>query len=149
MFAGAVFARSSTFKGDPTGIRDGISYVQDEAMKTLEEVEGFVGLSMMVDRGSGECITTTAWDTADAMRASSDRITGVRGRLGGLLMAPATVQEWEVAVMHRAEDTPRGAVVPGQLAAHQRTTMWTTGSTSIATSCCPASRSSRASAARA
>ena len=72
-------------------------------MPTLEEVEGFVGLSMMVDRGSGECIATTSWETADAMRASSDRITGVRGRLGGLLMAPATVQEWEIAVMHRAQ----------------------------------------------
>jgi len=103
-----MFARSSTFKGEPSGIRDGIKYVQDEAMPMLEEVEGFVGLSMMVDRGSGECITTTSWQTADAMRASSDRITGVRGRLGGLLMAPATVQEWEIAIMHRAEATPAG-----------------------------------------
>jgi heme-degrading monooxygenase HmoA len=101
-----VFARSSTFKGDPSGIRAGVSYVQDEVMSMLEEVDGFVGLSMMVDRGSGECITTTSWETADAMRASSDRITGVRGRLGGLLTAPATVQEWDIAVMHRAEDTP-------------------------------------------
>ncbi len=101
-----MFARSSTFKGDPSGIRDGIKYVENEAMSTLEDVEGFVGLSMMVDRGSGECITTTSWETADAMRASSDRITGVRGRLGGLLMAPATVQEWEIAVMHRADDRP-------------------------------------------
>lgn len=101
-----MFARSSTFKGDPSGVREGIKYVEDEAMSTLEDVEGFVGLSMMVDRGSGECVTTTSWETSDAMRASSDRITGVRGRLGGLLMAPATVQEWEIAVMHRAEDRP-------------------------------------------
>ncbi len=106
MFAGCVFARSSTFRGDPSGIREGIAYVQDEAMATLAEVDGFVGLSMMVDRGAGECIATTSWETADAMRASSDRITGVRGRLGGLLMAPATVQEWEIAVMHRAEAKP-------------------------------------------
>ena len=101
-----MFARSSTFKGDPSGVRDGIRYVEDEAMSTLEEVDGFVGLSMMVDRGSGECITTTSWETEDAMHASSDQISGVRGRLGGLLLAPATVQEWEIAVMHRAEATP-------------------------------------------
>lgn len=106
MFADPVFARSSTFLGsDRDGLERGITYIETEVMDVLSEVHGFVGLSMMVDRGLGECIATTAWETVDAMRASSDRITAVRGRFGGMLQAPAKVQEWEVAVMHRAGTT--------------------------------------------
>ena len=105
MFADHVFARSSTFRGDPAGLDDGIDYIRTEVMATLGAVDGFVGLSMMVDRAAGECIATTSWDDADAMRASSDRLTAVRGRFGGLLQAPAKVQEWEIAVMHRSDAT--------------------------------------------
>jgi len=104
-----VFARSSTFNGDPAGISDGIAYVRDEVMPTLGEIGGCVGLSMMVDRETGDCIATTAWDSADAMRASSDRLTAVRGRLGGMLQAPASVQEWQIAAMHRDHATADGA----------------------------------------
>ena len=106
MFAGSVFARTSTFRGDPAGLDAGIGYVETEVMADLGMVDGFVGLSMMIDRGLGECIATTSWETADAMRASGDRLTEVRDRFGGLLHAPAKVQEWEIAAMHRAETTP-------------------------------------------
>ena len=78
-----MFARSSTFRGDPAGLDEAIQYVRTDGMATLEEVDGFVGLSMMVDRRSGECIATTSWQSDDAMRASSDRLTAVRGRFGG------------------------------------------------------------------
>ncbi len=101
-----MFARSSTFRGDRAGLDNGIDYVRDDVMTLLEQVDGFVGLSLMVDRGSGECVATTSWETADAMRASGDRLTGVRERFGGLLDAPAKVQEWDVAVMRRADPRP-------------------------------------------
>jgi hypothetical protein len=104
-----VFARSSTFSGDPAGVTDGIAYVRDEVMPMLGEIDGCVGLSMMVDRETGECIATTSWATDDAMRASSDRLTAVRGRLGGMLQAPASVLEWQIEVMHRDHATTDGA----------------------------------------
>lgn len=103
-----MFARSSTFRGDPAGLDEAIDYVRTEGMATLEQVDGFVGLSMMVDRRSGECIATTSWQSEDAMRASSDRLTAVRGRFGGMMQAPAKVQEWQIAIMHRAEATSAG-----------------------------------------
>ncbi len=103
-----MFARSSTFRGDPAGLDEAIEYVRTDGMATLEQVDGFVGLSMMVDRRSGECIATTSWQSDDAMRASSDRLTAVRGRFGGMMQAPAKVQEWHIAIMHRAEAASAG-----------------------------------------
>lgn len=103
MFAGTVFARTSTFRGDPAGIDDAIAYARDEVIAALGTIRGWIGLSMMVDRGSGECIATTSWDDLDAMRASSDRLTEFRDRVGGMLHAPPAVQEWQVAVMRRAD----------------------------------------------
>lgn len=104
-----MFARSSTFSGDPTALDGGISYVDGEVMPLLNELSGCVGLSMMVDRESGECIATTAWQTADAMRESDDRLATVRERLGGILDSTPRVEEWEIAAMHRGHATPQGA----------------------------------------
>lgn len=101
-----MFARSSTFHGDASEIDRGIDYVRTEVMDMLARVEGFVGLSMMVDRGSGECIATTSWQGVDAMRGSSDQLAAVRERLGGMLHAPPKVQEWRVAVMRRVDPAP-------------------------------------------
>jgi hypothetical protein len=103
VFAEPVFARASTFHGDPAGIDRAVDYVRHEVMPALGTIPGWVGLSMMVDRGTGECITTTSWEDVDAMRASSDRLTEFRDRVGGMLNAPPTVQEWQVAVMRRAD----------------------------------------------
>lgn len=104
-----MFARSSTFDGDPATLADGIAYVRDEVWPLLGTIHGCVGLSMMVDRATGTCITTTSWESADAMRASSDRLTGLRDRLGGMLRAPASMQEWEIAAMHRDHAAPEGS----------------------------------------
>lgn len=101
-----MFARTSTFHGDASGLDAGIAYVRDDVMPMLGQVRGFVGLSMMVDRGSGECIATTSWEDLDAMRASSDRLSSVRERLGGMLHAPPKVEEWQVAVMRRVDPAP-------------------------------------------
>ncbi|MDZ5622227.1 hypothetical protein SFC88_15385 [Nocardioides sp. HM23] len=98
-----MFARTSTFHGDPSGISGAFNFVRDEVMPALADVPGWVGLSMMIDRPTGECITTTSWNDVDAMRASSDRLTKFRDRVGGILNAPPAVQEWQVAVMRRAD----------------------------------------------
>lgn len=104
-----MFARSSTFSGDPTALDGGISYVDGEVMPLLNELSGCVGLSMMVDRESGDCIATTAWHSADAMRDSDARLSPLRDRLGGILGSTPAVAEWEIAAMHRGHVTPQGA----------------------------------------
>jgi heme-degrading monooxygenase HmoA len=88
----------------------GITYVRDELMPEITRVEGCVGLSLLVDRASGRCIATSAWETEAAMRASEDDVRPLRDRfiatVGG---TSPEVDEWEVSLMHRAHPSPQGA----------------------------------------
>lgn len=104
-----MFARSSTFTGDPSMIDSCITYVRDEVMPMTTELDGCAGLSMMVDRGDGQCIATTSWESVEAMRASDSMLTPVREHVGQLLGSSPIVEEWEVAAMHRDHATRPGA----------------------------------------
>jgi hypothetical protein len=74
-------------------------------------MEGCVGLSMLVDRGSGRCITTSAWQSEDAMRAADEALQPVRERVGEILGGSPQVEEWEIAVLHRDHRSGEGACV--------------------------------------
>ena len=62
-------------------------------MPRLLELDGCVGLSMAVDRESGRCITTSAWRSADAMRATEEELRPVRERLAQMIGGSPRVQE--------------------------------------------------------
>ena len=53
-----MYARSTTFQGMPGNIDAGIMFVTNEAGPMLEQIEGCRGLSMLVDRETGQCIAT-------------------------------------------------------------------------------------------
>jgi hypothetical protein len=74
---------------------------------------GCVGLSMMVDRGSGECIVTTSWATQEAMHATAEMVKPLRERATEILSGAASVQEWEIAVMHRMSTDKHATHVRG------------------------------------
>jgi heme-degrading monooxygenase HmoA len=103
-----VHARSTTVQAQPSSIDAGIAYIRDEVMPAVQAIDGCVGISMLVDRASGRCIITTAWETREAMRESAEKVRQLRDRgavdLGG---NEAKVEEWEIAVLHR--DHPAGA----------------------------------------
>ena len=75
-----VYARSTTIQAQPLSIDIGIAHVRDVVMPALQEMNGYVGLSLLVDRQSGRCIATSAWETMEAMRASAERVAPVRDR---------------------------------------------------------------------
>lgn len=104
-----MFARSTTIMGDPLRIDDGIAYVRDEVMPFITGLDGCVGLSMMLDRGSGQCIVTSSWLDDEAMRASDVHLAPMRARAGDLLVGQPQVEEWEIAAMHRDHLTLPGA----------------------------------------
>ena len=58
-----MFARSTTFHGRPEKIEAGIRFVTDEVGPALDKIDGCRGLSLLVDRTSGECIATSSWAT--------------------------------------------------------------------------------------
>lgn len=107
----AVFARSTTIQARASSIDDGIAHVRDVVMPALEGIEGFVGLSMMVDRESGRCIATSAWESEDALRASEEPIRSLRDRAAEILGGSPTVEAWEITVLHRDHTSRSGAGV--------------------------------------
>ncbi|HEX6871660.1 MAG TPA: hypothetical protein VF163_11235 [Micromonosporaceae bacterium] len=105
-----MYARSTTIMAEPSSLERGIAFVRDELMSDLTTIDGCAGLSLLVDRESGRSIATTSWHSQEAMRMSEDRVRAMRERyiatFGG---TDATVDEWEVVVMHRDHRAPQGA----------------------------------------
>lgn len=106
-----MYARSTTMDANLSSLDAGITHVRDEVLPALMQLDGFVGLSMMVDRATGRCIATSAWQTEQAMRASAGSVEAVRNRAAEILGGSPMVEEWEIAVMHRDHPTHDGACV--------------------------------------
>jgi heme-degrading monooxygenase HmoA len=106
-----VYARTTTIQAQPSNIDAGIAFVRDEVMPALQDMDGYVGLSLLVDRRSGQCIATSAWETDEAQRASAERIGPVRDRAAEAFGGSATVADWEIGVLHRDHRSADGACV--------------------------------------
>jgi heme-degrading monooxygenase HmoA len=78
-------------------------------MSALQGLDGFIGMSLLCDRDSGRCIATTAWETEEAMHDNADRVRPIRERAVEMFGGAATVDEWDIAVLHRAHQMPEGA----------------------------------------
>jgi heme-degrading monooxygenase HmoA len=98
-----VYARSTTFHGRPDGVEAAIGFIQHEAWPMLEAIEGCRGLSMLVDRDSGHCIATSAWESEEAMRASDAAVQPIRERGRDILGGSMEMDEWEITLMHRMQ----------------------------------------------
>lgn len=103
-----MYARSTTVRGDPQAIDEGIAYVRDEVMPLVQGMDGCIGLSMIADRDSGRCIVTTAWQSEEAMHASEEGVRAARERAGQVLRGQPEVAEWEIGLMHRMHETGDG-----------------------------------------
>ncbi len=104
-----VYARSTTIQAQPSSIDAGIAHIRDEVMPDLQAIDGCVGVSLLVDRQSGRCIATSAWETDEAMHASAERVQPIRDRAAEMFGGSATVEEWEIAVLHRDHRSGEGA----------------------------------------
>ena len=90
-------------------IDKGIAHVSDTVMPALSHINGYLGLSLMVDRKIGRVIVTSAWRSEDAMRRSVDQVAAIRDDAVHTFGASgAGVEGWEVAVMHRAHHAREG-----------------------------------------
>jgi heme-degrading monooxygenase HmoA len=106
-----VYARSITIQAQPSSIDAGVAHIRDAVLPRLQEVDGCVGLSLLVDQQTGRCIATTAWETEDAMRASVEPTKPMRDQAAqefGAIGSPM-VEEWEIAVLHRDHSSGQGA----------------------------------------
>jgi len=104
-----MYARSTTVRVSPQAVDELVVFMRDEVMPAVTQMEGFVGLSALVDRDSGRCIATSAWQTEEAMRASAERVNTLRDRMAQRFAATPEIQEWEIAVLHRLHHVGDGA----------------------------------------
>ena len=104
-----MYARSTTVHANPQRIDDGIAYIRDEVMPAVTTMPGCMGLSMLCDRDSGRCIITTSWDSEESMSASRDAVRAMREQSADVMGGQFDVQEWEIALLHRAHQAPEGA----------------------------------------
>lgn len=104
-----MFARSTSINAQPSTLDDLIARVTDTVMPAVSHIDGYLGLSLMVDRQSGRSMLTSAWRSVDTMRNSADRVSAIREDAVRTFGASAAeVEEWEVAVMHRAHHAREG-----------------------------------------
>ena len=104
-----MYARATTVQADPQRIDQGIGYIRDEVMPAVQSMPGCMGLSMLCDRDSGRCIITTSWDSEETMSASRDAVRAMREQSADVMGGQFDVQEWEIALLHRAHQAPEGA----------------------------------------
>ncbi|BCZ25145.1 antibiotic biosynthesis monooxygenase [Mycobacterium senriense] len=106
-----VYARSTTIQAQPSSIDAGLAHVRDDVMPALQGMPGCVGVSLLVDRRSGRCIATSAWESDESMRASGETVTPIRDRAAEMFGGTANVEQWEIAALHRDHPAPEGAGV--------------------------------------
>jgi heme-degrading monooxygenase HmoA len=71
----------------------------EEALSSVQEMEGEQGATLLVDRKSGKAITITYWDTEEHLESSveaADRVRQQAADTGGLVIR--AVEHYEVAV---------------------------------------------------
>jgi heme-degrading monooxygenase HmoA len=102
-----MFASVSAYQGPPDQIDDGLRYAQENIVPSLQVVEGFEGVYLLVDRQSGKVLTMTLWESEEALLASEEATqlrSEHRGQWGQVPTAEAGSQEvageegYEVAI---------------------------------------------------
>src|ERR687893_3315418 len=78
-----MFASVFTFQGPPDQIDQGVRYAQENIVPTLQEVEGFEGIYLLVERQSGKVLTVTLWESEEALRASEEEAKQLRSEHRG------------------------------------------------------------------
>jgi hypothetical protein len=104
-----MYARTTTLRGNPQAVDDLIATVRDEVLPGLMQLQGCVGLSLLVDRDAGRAIATSAWETEEAMHAGAESVRPLRDRAALAFGGTPEIQEWEIAVLHRAHHIGDGA----------------------------------------
>ena len=104
-----MYARSTTIHGNPGSLDATIAYVRDEVMPAVRAMDGCLGLSMLADRDTGQCIVTTSWRDEAVMRSSEQGVRSSAERTAELLGGQPELQEWEIAAMHRVDEAHPGS----------------------------------------
>lgn len=104
-------ARVTTIEGAPDRMDDAERHIQEQTLPQLRQMEGFEGFVALGDRKSGKLLGVAFWESEEALRATEQAVSDVRGgaaeAAGG---AVASVEEYEVLFNEAPSAGPLGAV---------------------------------------
>lgn len=97
-----MLARSITFHGRTGSLEAGKKFVIDEAAPALDKIDGFRGISLLIDRHDGHGILSTSWRDRTSLDASDAPLRPIRDRGRDIIGGTMEIDTWEIAVMHRS-----------------------------------------------
>ena len=104
-------ARVTTIQGSPDKMDDAERHIHEQTLPQLQKMEGFKGFVSLGDRQSGKVLGVAFWEDEEALRATDEAVSSVRGgaaeAAGGTV---ASVEEYEVLVNEAPSAGPLGAV---------------------------------------
>jgi heme-degrading monooxygenase HmoA len=74
----AMFARVSRYQEDIDKIDEATRLSQEKILPQVESMAGFLGVTTLANRTTGETLSITYWESEDAMRASEEEANRLR-----------------------------------------------------------------------
>ena len=106
-----MYARVSTIQGAPGKVDDVTRQTQEQTLPQLQKMEGFKGFVALGDRQSGKMLGVSFWESEEALRASEQAASSVRGGAAetadGIV---AGVEQYEVLVNEAPSSGPVSGV---------------------------------------
>ena len=105
-----MYARVTTIQGAPDKVDDVARQTQEQTLPQLRQMEGFEGFVALGDRQSGKMLGVSFWESEEALRATEQAVSGVRGGAadasGGTV---AGVEQYEVVAFEAPSSGPVGS----------------------------------------
>jgi quinol monooxygenase YgiN len=105
------FVRVNTVNAEPDKLVALMEIVRGRVLPTLKPLKGFRSLIMGIDRTIGRSAVSTTWDTMDDLKASEEKIAGLRiesARAGGADTAEVEIFESAVIDLMQTAAVPAG-----------------------------------------
>lgn len=100
--------RATTISADPSRVDELISFAAEQVAPACDGLRGSRGLSMFVDRTTGTCTISTAWETEQDRDDSDSALRPLRSRAGELFGAAPAVELLEMVVLDRRRPAEPG-----------------------------------------
>jgi heme-degrading monooxygenase HmoA len=92
-------ARVTTLEGPPDRLDEGTRHVQEQILPQLRQQDGFKGFIALGDRQNGKILGVVLWEDEEALRASEEAASRLRGGAAEATGAEvAGVEQYEVTV---------------------------------------------------
>jgi heme-degrading monooxygenase HmoA len=94
-----VHARVTTMRMDPDRVDEVTRILQADDIPGFRELEGFKGITVLTDRGSGKTVAVTFWESEEALKQSEEAVEGARQRAADTGGAPdMQIERFEVVL---------------------------------------------------